>query len=336
MDELTRSPVDLPADFPNRLAATIANWKRKLLDLSRRNRALNFKPTKVSTIAIVDEQPAEVFRRMYLEEITMRFKASDSEAAPGSDDDADPAVGVEADGEPLEFDSESEEALEYVPYDSASVDERHKDNWLQTRLSPEALDHSLRRIDEQARTAIEEQGVNTLFLTLGMLQYRESRDSDIWFRAPLVLLPVELTRKSARSGYSIAASEEDALVNPALAEYLRGSYGITLPELPDSETIADTYDLQNFLKGAGDAVSQQGWSVQTDTCLGLFSFQKLVMFKDLEANIEPIGAHRLVRQLLSRAGSAVYGLPAEIRDMSLDSVVSELMRAVCRRSDPRR
>ena len=59
MDELTRSPVDLPADFPNRLAATIANWKRKLLDLSRRNRALNFKPTKVSTIAIVDEQPAE-------------------------------------------------------------------------------------------------------------------------------------------------------------------------------------------------------------------------------------------------------------------------------------
>ena len=134
-----------------------------------------------------------------------------------------------------------------------------------------------------------------------------------------MLLPVELTRKSARSGYSIAASEEDALVNPALAEYLRGSYGITLPELPDSETIADTYDLQNFLKGAGDAVDQQGWSVQTDTCLGLFSFQKLVMFKDLEANIEPIGAHRLVRQLLSRAGSAVYGLPAEIRDMSLDA-----------------
>ena len=70
MDELTRSPVDLPADFPNRLAATIANWKRKLLDLSRRNRALNFKPTKVSTIAIVDEQPAEVFRRMYLERVS--------------------------------------------------------------------------------------------------------------------------------------------------------------------------------------------------------------------------------------------------------------------------
>jgi hypothetical protein len=37
---------------------------------------LNFKPNKVSTIAIVDEQPAEAFRHIYLDEASMRFKAS--------------------------------------------------------------------------------------------------------------------------------------------------------------------------------------------------------------------------------------------------------------------
>ncbi len=51
-----------------RVAASLENWKRKLLDLSKRNRALNFKMSKVSSIAIVDEQPAEVFRQLYLRE----------------------------------------------------------------------------------------------------------------------------------------------------------------------------------------------------------------------------------------------------------------------------
>src|SRR5437588_11846847 len=55
-----------------RVVATIGNWKRKLLDVSKRNRALNFKPNKVTTVTVVDEQPAEVFRLLYLPERQMR------------------------------------------------------------------------------------------------------------------------------------------------------------------------------------------------------------------------------------------------------------------------
>ncbi|MBA3885785.1 MAG: DUF4011 domain-containing protein, partial [Acidobacteria bacterium] len=309
--------IQLTSDFPSRLAASITNWKRKLLDLSRRNRALNFRPTKVSTVAIVDEQPAEVFRHLYLDEASMRFRAADDEAAGEGQQEA--ALEIAIGGEPLDFDSESENALEFVPYDVATLDERHKDDWLQTKLTPEALDHSLRRIDEQGRSSMEEQGVNTLFLTLGMLQYRESRDSEVWFRAPLVFLPVRLARRSARSGYSISAGDEDALVNPALGEYLRATYGISLPELPDSESMPDDYALQTFFRVAADAVSNQpGWVIQTDIYLGLFSFQKLVLFKDLERNADAVGRHRLIQQLLSRVGTATHGLPAEIRELPLD------------------
>lgn len=316
---------NLPADFPQRLDASVTNWKRKLLDLSRRNRALNFKSTKVSTIAIVDEHPAEVFRHLYLEEAAMRFRAAEAQTEAGTAAETEVIAGesVILESDDQEAASESEEALEFIPYDTASVDERHKDEWLQTRLAPEALDHALRRIDEQARTAIEEQGVNTLFLTLGMLQHREQRDSETWFHAPLVFLPVRLARKTARAGYGLSVTDDDALVNPALVEYLRGTYGISLPELPDSETIAETYDLQVFLKGVAEAVSNHpGWMIQTDMYLGLFSFQKLVMFKDLEAHAVPIGQHRLIRQLLSRSGSPVHGLPPEIRNLPLDTAFS--------------
>jgi very-short-patch-repair endonuclease len=312
---MTRASVasDLPADFPQRLSTTLAAWKRKLLDLSRRNRALNFKPTRVSTIAIVDEHPAEVFRHLYLLEATMRLKPA--APSPGPPPPQSP-VADEAD---TDLDATAPPPLEYIPYDPIVVDERHRDEWLQTTLTPEALDHALRRIDELARTAIEEQGVNTLFLTLGMLKYREPRDAETWLRAPLLLVPIALTRKSARSGYSLTVSEEDALVNPALVEYLRATHGITLPELPDSEAIDETYDLQTFLKGAADAVvSQQGWLIQTDVNIGLFSFQKLVMFKDLEANAATVGDHRLIQQLLARTGSPVIGLPDDVRELPLD------------------
>lgn len=69
---------DIPAGTSSsydRIKASLENWKRKLLDLSKRNRALNFKVNKVSTITIVDEQPAEVFRQLYLKEQSMRFRA---------------------------------------------------------------------------------------------------------------------------------------------------------------------------------------------------------------------------------------------------------------------
>jgi hypothetical protein len=73
-----------------RVAAALDSWKRKLLDLSKRNRALNFRMTRASTVAIVDEQPAEVFRRLYLLEKRMRFAAAPP-PAPASAENASPA-----------------------------------------------------------------------------------------------------------------------------------------------------------------------------------------------------------------------------------------------------
>jgi len=297
-----------------RLSSSIDAWKRKLLDLSKRNRALNFRATKVSTVAIVDEHPAEIFRLLYLAEREMRFKAAEPAAT-----DAGASAATSADGRPDEEIDTAAPQSEFVPYDAAALDDRYTDEFLQTTATPEALDRSLRRLDEQARLAIEEQGVNTLFLALGMLHYAEADTSDQVFNAPLVLLPVELSRKSARSGYRIRAADDEPVVNPALAEYLRLDFGITLPELPDSSTIADDYDLQTLISSVSHLVAgRRGWSITTDVVLALFSFQKFVMYKDLEANASAVAAHRLVRQLVGREGDRVIGLPEDVRSLDLD------------------
>src|SRR5690606_10119337 len=78
-DDVSVRPPDLsPRDaaLEARLEASIDRRKRKLLDLTKRNRALNFRNQKVSTVAIVDEQPAEIFRQLYIREQQMRFKAT--------------------------------------------------------------------------------------------------------------------------------------------------------------------------------------------------------------------------------------------------------------------
>ena len=313
--EPTPTPPTPPAD--GRVAASIDAWKRKLLDLSKRNRALNFRATKVSTVSVVDEHPAEAFRMLYLAEREMRFKAQEPppEAATAATTPIPPADASIVDEEI----DEAAAQPEFVPYDAARLDDRHTDEYLQATSTPEALDRSLRRLDEQARLAIEEQGVNTLFLALGMLNYTESETSEQVFKAPLVMLPVQLSRKSARSGYRIRAADDEPVVNPALAEYLRLDFGLTIPDLPDSATIPDDYDLQTLFAAVTEAVAgRKGWSVTTDVVLALFSFQKFVMYKDLEANAASVAAHRLVRQLVGREGDRIIGLPDDVRRLELD------------------
>src|SRR5712692_5704872 len=90
---MTTPPPPLSSDADRRLTASIDHWKRSLLDLTRRNRALNFKPTRVSTIVIVDEQPAEVFRQLCLEDGSMKFKPA-PEPEPAS------TVAAPAPGQP--------------------------------------------------------------------------------------------------------------------------------------------------------------------------------------------------------------------------------------------
>jgi very-short-patch-repair endonuclease len=119
-------------------------------------------------------------------------------------------------------------------------------------------------------------------------------------------------------------------VNPALAEYLRREYGVKLPELRHAGEEGDDDEgssLQSFYQSVLDVVDertragQPGWSVKTDIFLGLFSFQKLVMFKDLEANAPAFAGHEMIRQLVTREappGTIVMGLPDDVRDLELD------------------
>ena len=204
----------------------------------------------------------------------------------------------------------------FVPYKTESLSVNFTDDVLQTNSSAEKLDNSLRRLEEQARTIVEEQGVNALFLALGMLHYKEGKDSEVFFKAPLILVPVELHRKSAREGFVIKATDEEIVVNPSLIEYLQRDYRIVLPEIDASD---ENYDLQDFFRQISESISQQKeWKITNEIYLALFSFQKLAMYKDIEKNFAKVANHKIFNQIINREGDNFIGLPEEIRELSLD------------------
>ena len=306
----------------------VGTWKRQLLDLTRRNRALNFRPLKVSTVAIVDELPAEIYRLLVHEERALTFAVAARTAAAGptgSSGPTEPTGSATADGEdPFAGEEHVTGGAAIAAYTPDTLQGAHTDTVLQTTLDAEALDRSLRRIEEQARLSVEEQGVNTLFLTLGLLHYTEAEASDEVFRAPLVLVPVSLRRESARSPFVLEPGDDEPMVNPALVELLRRQHDVSLPDLPsDAETSLQPFlaEVQAVIARLPAARANRPWTLTTDVFLGLFAFQKLVMYKDLEANAGPLTAHRLVTQLITRRGSVPgggLGLPDDVRQARLD------------------
>ena len=299
-----------------RFLATVNAWKSKLLDLTKRNRALNFKINKVSTVTIVDELPTEIFKLLCGQKKSLKFKPSDEPETKTETNVLEADVLFDESENAISTQETENQISIFAPYKTESLTDKYTDEFLQTNSSAEKLDKSLRRLEEQARTIVEEQGVNALFLALGMLHYKESKDSEIFFKAPLILVPVELHRKSAREGFVIKATDEEIVVNPSLIEYLQRDYKIALPEIEASD---ENYDLQDFFQQVNESVSsQREWKITNEIYLALFSFQKLAMYKDIEKNFAKVAKHKIFNQIINREGDNFMGLPEEIRELTLD------------------
>src|SRR5262249_49706563 len=114
-------------------------------------------------------------------------------------------------------------------------DAETKSKGLQTELDEPKLEKRLLSIYRDAKTAEEEQGINILFVAIGFLRWYEDDSSDVQREAPLLLIPVSLTRDQRRSSFDLRSRDEDIATNEAIQERLRNDFGIALPDVPESE-----------------------------------------------------------------------------------------------------
>jgi very-short-patch-repair endonuclease len=218
----------------------------------------------------------------------------------------------------------------------ASDATRHGDARLQTLLTPDELETRLQKMQASAVTAIQESGANMLHLLFGFVEWTDVAGEKTR-AAPLVLLPVMMSRLALDPAthtypYTVAASGEDWSTNVTLQEMCRKNFGFALPGVEAEE------DLEHYFTRVEEVLrtAAPGWTLRRQLTLGLVSFGKILMWRDLDPATwpaqHPLLDVPLLRQVLGgddpeteNGVHAETGAP-RVTEYNIDALPAEIRR----------
>ncbi|HEV7725504.1 MAG TPA: DUF4011 domain-containing protein [Modestobacter sp.] len=156
----------------------------------------------------------------------------------------------------------------------------------------------LRGLAAKARTGVEETGANNLYLALGSLAWELDGRA---LRSPLVLVPVVLTPASRDGGYRLSLDESGSSTpNWCLLEKLRRLHGLTAPgmETPGEDGVG--IDLDAALTALRTALAEHGlpFRVESTADLAILQFATYRQWKDLDEHWAELAANPLVAHLV--------------------------------------
>ncbi len=307
------------SEFKSKLEQT----RKKLLDLTKRNKLINYKrPSKTRNSKIIDESPEFIYQHLVFDETPFKFKFikepeilqlennklldkkaklekvkqstiydGEKKAAENQiqgifeqlqENKADALLTAEEQAEKLGFITSSE--LPDINLEAQNIDDKYTDDYLQTLHYPSDLEKILKKIELNARSIIQETGANMLYLILGVLEWKESNNSEIKIKSPLINIPVTLRRGSLNrktNTYEYILEYDGASIdtNKSLAEKLKNDFNILLPELTEelsfNEYMTEVKKICN---------NKKEWKIKQEISLDFLQFSKILMYKDLDTD----------------------------------------------------
>lgn len=256
-----------------------ALWERKLLDFSLRNNLLNTRLGKRAVQFIS-------FEVNQMEDLLQTGENYNIQCWPTEEKLVEAQDGI--------FHSATQAAMLHEQFE-ADI-KAHK---LTTYLSATALKPVLTNLYRGARTALEENGANALFIAIGMLKWFVSDTSHQPRFAPVLLMPVDIVRNG--SGYVIRMRDEETILNVTLVEFLRQQYKLLLPPLNPLPRDEKGVDVPLIFETLRQTIKQYSrWELLDESVLGLFSFNKFVMWNDIHSNAEKLQQNFVVKSLVQR------------------------------------
>ena len=192
------------------------------------------------------------------------------------------------------------------------------DTRLQTEEEEEKLQARLLNTYYFARTSIEEQGVNILYLALGMLRWNDGEEDRF---APVLLIPVSLERSSAQERFRLRYTGSEIGANLSLQAKMKTDFNITIPEVPEAEV----FNPGEYFEEVRARLNSK-WGLEVDAIeLGFFSFGKFLIYNDLDTANWPLDHPNLVS--LFETGFH-EDIPVEEDDLDADTKANDLLRVV--------
>ncbi len=254
--------------------ARVQQWKNALLDLSLRNRLINY-TDRTGLALTVPSGSLPVLERFVHDGTPITLLPGDKLAAVQTERGLTGAGDLPA------------QALADLLVERREV---HAD------VTTGGYLPRLRNLAYRAKTVQEETGANNLYLALGSLVWElDGRP----LRSPLVLIPVTLTPLSRTGSYRLALDESGTSTpNYCLLEKLRQLHGITIPTL--TETADGTMDVEAALEAMRVALVGHGlpYRVEATADLAVLQFAKYRLWKDLDEHWADFAENPLVSHLV--------------------------------------
>ena len=285
-------------------------WADLLLDTGKRNNLINFKDTRASTVEVLIPSSDVLFEKV---DGTASFEVFDPKIVEEDDDTEESyapkqlQIGTpEESSEPEQLQIEVSEKSDasggkaaFLAQYSGKIKRQNQILLYNAATNPLT---AVKNIDKKAREFIEETGVNVAYMAFGFVHWKESAASNYVFRAPILLVPIQLEQASAVEPYFIKSAEDDIIVNPTFSYKMDAEHGVKLPEYNDEGLTA-------YLEKVKRLVAKLQWTVTAECKIGIFSFLKINMYRDLKDNAKAILANQNVRQLLGEPTSTekLYG-----------------------------
>ena len=221
----------------------VEGWIARLIDLSRRNNLLYYRPLKSGTLELTDCDDQELNGLLHGKKLRLSVLVEEEEE-------------TEAAGK-------------------------------------------LQEIRRKALANLEEKGLETLFLAVGMASWTPADDGRPP-AAPVLLLPMEIEGRGRETRTLTLKRSGEAQVNPVLLHVLNNELGVEITAedlltLEDAALENDKLDpARVFSKLTSASMRVKGFAIKREVILGNFSFQKMAMVKDLRENLETLVSHDLV------------------------------------------
>lgn len=273
-------PAEAVDQKPTTPAGRIERWQTRLLDLSLRNRLLNFSEGK-RAVPFVCPDVAYLEDRL-ADNGTIKL-ISLPQQNPLGERDAD-----------LHRDRRGQDLQRTFASEALQRDE------LSSMLEPKDLFARLTELYRQAKSDLAEGGTNTLYLAVGILKWKKTPSEQRIYRAPILLLPVKLERSGVSDRFRLTFHEDEPRLNATLLQFAKREFDLILPDFRDGlPQDGNGIDVLQVLEQMRRAVRDTpGFEVVDDVALSTFSFAKYLMWKDLTDRVSELRQNRVVKHLI--------------------------------------
>ena len=257
-----------------------ALWERRLLDLGLRNQLINLRMSK--TLLPILSASLDTLENALSDgmEFALRPRPADFNIPENS----------------ISFDN----IHELFP-NTGLLESEFRGKRLRTTLTETQLANTAKELYRSAKSSFEENGANTLYMALGLLRWYETEKSVKPRYAPLILVPIDMLRKSAAGGYTIRLRDDEPQINITILEKLKQDFKIIingLDPLPMDEHGIDLRTVFTILRKC--IMNQPRWDILESAYLGIFTFSQFVMWNDIKNRSDELEKNKIVRSLVEQ------------------------------------